>query len=66
MTTSVKKNCVIVVRNAGKESPVVFRWKRGEEEILIVGQYTRLSAEVLNEFASGAHMNKIVVKNRRR
>ena len=53
VTTNVKK-C-----DEEKESPVIFSWKWGEEELPIVDQYTYLGVKNDHHPDLGIHTNKV-------
>ena len=42
VTSNVSK-CAVLVCNEDKKNPVEFKWKRGEEDLPIVDQYTYLA-----------------------
>ena len=64
VTANVSK-CVVLVCNEDKKSPVEFKWKWGEEELLIVDQqYTYLGVEISKNCSWDAHINKIIGKGK--
>ena len=45
-------------------NPVTFKWKWGEEELLIVDQYTYLGAELSKYCSRDVHITKVIGKGK--
>ena len=63
MTANVSK-CAVLVCNEDKNKPVEFKWKRGGEELPIVGKYTYLGVENSKNCSWDAHINKVIQKGK--
>ena len=71
VTANVKKCAVVgvvvvvvVVCNEDKVDPVNFKWEWGEDELLIVDQYTYLGVEISNDCFWDAHIAKVIGKGK--
>ena len=58
------KKYAVVVCNEDKVNPVNFKWKRGEDELPIVGQYPFLGVEISKDCSWGAHIANVIGKGK--
>ena len=54
VTVNIKK-CAVVVCNEDEVNPTNFSWKRGEDGLLIVDQYTHLGVEISKDCSWDTH-----------
>ena len=60
--TANGKTCAVVISNEDKVNPVNFKWKRGEDELLIVDQCTYLGVEISKDCFWDGHIAKVIGK----
>ena len=63
--TANARRCAIVVRNKDKVRPVTFKWKWGQDELLIVNQYTHLGVNISKYCSWGSHIAEVTGKGNR-
>ena len=57
------KKCAVVVYSKHEANPVNLKWKWGEDELPIVGQYTYLGVEISKDCSWDAHIAKVIGKS---